>query len=281
MNKIILLIVQRAMIIVGASLIVYSLYAPTPLVQVDFPMVNKFITNGGIVNGKEVLFPFIVNLKTSKIVYDKPTLSVYQSGSWTLAEGQGKPVAIESRKKFTLMRWTIVVDMVYNSALWYKDRYVQKEVPDGVPAAFVHATDSDGSIRSGWIYSGSTQFAPQNLDLGDSLVLVLSKSKALTCWSDILIMRDRYSSEVDPTTMFLEKVPYVRVDSFILEGNKSRSFMDGWNIKMLSYEHTKFNQPDKIIFRVSKNSFEWKRYLGAALLLIGAVWLWTDRKRPV
>jgi hypothetical protein len=91
-------------------------------------------------------------------------------------------------KQYSLLHWDIVVDTVYTSAIVYQDHIVQREVADGVPAAFLRVKDTrDGTFSSGWVYTGSLSDPPMNLPLKDSLVLCPAKVTAVTCWSDLLI----------------------------------------------------------------------------------------------
>jgi hypothetical protein len=38
---------------------------------------------------ESIVFPFVIHMKTSKIVYDAPTLAVFHRGDWTLHRDPG------------------------------------------------------------------------------------------------------------------------------------------------------------------------------------------------
>jgi hypothetical protein len=279
MIKIIIAIAQRTLIIGGGLLLVFSLYRPEHSSEAVVAMQNKAIIQEGKGTEESIVFPFVIHMKTSKIVYDAPTLAVFHRGDWTLAQGSRKPVAIESGKQYSLLHWDIVVDTVYTSAIVYQDHIVQREVADGVPAAFLRVKDTrDGTFSSGWVYTGSLSDPPMNLPLKDSLVLVLQKSPAVTCWSDLLIMRDRMPHEIDPNTMFMESIPLLRLDSFILSRGNKHALPGDWEIEMTGWEGVHHNQPDQVFFRVYQKGFEWKKYLGTLVMLAGAAWLLLGRK---
>jgi hypothetical protein len=224
---------------------------------------NRDFSGKGLLTGHQIYnLPFAVKLIDFKMEMYSPQiiLSDTLSGQPQNEKGESLPL-IEKGSEYKLNNYSIKVLNVLPSAARTNNGYVASSLPMASAAALVHIKNlTTGDSVTNWICCGSQVMLPEYIQLEKNLGLWLLKPVPKK-FESLIVIKTK-SGDMDTATIEVNK-PY-----------KTR----GWSLYQIGYDEKLGSESNLSIIEAVYDPWIKVVYIGIALMLAGAAYLfWQGR----
>jgi len=213
-------------------------------------------------SGKMVELPIAIELLKFDIDEFRPKVTIIEnkSGKIVLAKAKDQFVIMD-RDSFSIGSYQIKIEQFLETSGKTGTTYSQMDVPGSAPSALVKVTSqSNDSVISGWMCSGSYAMHPEALKLNESHSLVMLPAEPRKFSSELKIQLE--DGEIVNTT---------------IEVNKPFS-IGGWTIYQLGYDTELGRWSNLSILELVRDPWLPLVYFGIFLMMAGAVFLFVTGK---
>ena len=223
---------------------------------------NEIEHNGLDTSGKPTELPFEIKLLDFNIDEFRPKVTLIDNQSGQIVEQKGKAqYEMLDRNAIDLYNYHLEVEQFLETSGKVGEAYLSSNEPGSAPSAKVKVTSkNDGTVTSGWIYSGSYVNHPEALKLSDQYSLVMLSAEPR-----------KFSSELSIQTKTGKQV------TTTIEVNQP-FHIDGWTIYQLSYNTEMGRWSNLSVLELVRDPWLPVVYFGIFLMMGGAAFLFITGK---
>ncbi len=214
-------------------------------------------------HGHQIPMPLALELKSFNMEEFNPKVTVINpADNSMIQEAIPDMFEIKDGNRGTILGYDIEIKKFMMLSSMIEDRYEAVNNFGAAPSAFVHVTAPDGSVKEGWVSSGSFMMPHRFLELNKMYSLAMTLPQSSHYSSDVMI----YTQSGDVYEQRIEVNHPVSVE--------------GWKLYQYSYDDRFGRWSPTSVIEVIRDPWLPVVYTGIFMVLIGSIYLMTQGKAP-